>query len=174
VDEEYFNWLYQKIRPDGIELIPYMTVCALAHRIIFDWSVPNDDNRSADGKELRYEFLEEHGVEPPPDKEWLALDSSIFEMMVALARRCDFIADGGMHTWFDRFMINLGMEQYNDVLFEKSDEGRVKRMLAKLNNRTYRSNGKGGLFPLKYPPRDQREVELWYQMSAYMAENKMY
>jgi hypothetical protein len=175
MDETYFNWLYEIVRPKKLR-IPgqYTKTCALAHRIIFDWRVPNDGNRAAEGKELRYEFLEELGIHPPPDKEWMGLDSSVFEMMAALCRRCDFIVELGFHGWFDIFMANLELEKYNDSFFMPSDQQRVNRILNRLNNRGYKPNGKGGLFPLKYPKTDQRETELWYQMSAYMAENKMY
>jgi hypothetical protein len=175
MDETYFNWLYQKVRPDAMpQPLHYTKVCSLAHRIIFDWTVPNDDNRAAEGKELRDEFMQELGVDPPPDKEWMGLDSSIFEMLVALARRCDFIVPIGFDGWFDIFMGNLELENYNDSLYIPSDSTRINRMLNKFNERRYRPDGKGGLFPLKHPKRDMREVELWYQMSAYMAENKMY
>jgi hypothetical protein len=175
MDETYFNWLYEKVRPKEMpELVQYTKACAIAHRIIFNWTVPNDDNRAAEGKELRYEFMQEFGVDPPPDKEWMGLDSSIFEMMVALARRCNFIVELGFHGWFDIFMGNLELEHYNDSLYMESDRWRISRMLTRLNERRYKPNGKGGLFPLKHPKKDQREVELWYQMAAYMAENKMY
>ena len=174
MDEKYFNWLYEKIRPESKNLFQYTKVCALAHRIIFDWTVPNDDNRAAEGKELRYEFMEELGIHPPPDKEWMGIDSSIFEMMVALSRRCDFIVEIGMDGWFDIFMTNLELEHYKDELYTPSDQARIMRMLNKFNERRYKPDGKYGLFPLKNPKKDQREVELWYQMSAYMAENKMY
>jgi hypothetical protein len=46
--------------------------------------------------------------------------------------------------------------------------------LHKLNNRTYSKLGKGGLFPLRSSAYDQRKVELWYQMAAFMTENHMY
>jgi hypothetical protein len=32
-------------------------------------------------------------------------------------------------------------------------------------------NGTGGLFPLKMPKVNQRRVEIWYQMSAFIEEN---
>lgn len=174
MDEKYFTWLYEKVRPEGKELIPYMTVCALAHRIIFDWSVPNDDNRAAEGKELRYEFEEEFGIERPRNTEWMGLDASIFEMIVALTRRCDFFIEIGCDHWFDIFMQNLKLEPYNDVVYQYGDERHVEKILRKFNNRAYSSLGKGGLFPLKSSIHDQRQVELWYQMSEYMTENRMY
>jgi len=175
MDGTYFDWLYEHVRPEiSPELLQYTKVCALAHQIIFDWSVPNDDNRSAEGRELRREFYESLDVGSRPDKDWMALDASIFEVLIALARRCDFIVENGLPWWFDVFMGNLELDHYNDALWQTSDRNRVNRMLTKLNERRYRPNGKGGLFPLEHPKKDQREVELWYQMSAYMAENKMY
>ena len=38
-------------------------------------------------------------------------------------------------------------------------------------NRQYEANGEGGLFPLKGVCEDQREVEIWYQMNAYLYEH---
>lgn len=175
MDEKYFNWLYEKIRPmDNDQLLPYTMVCTLAHRIIFDWSVPNDDNRAAEGKELRYEFEEELGIPRPRDTEWMGLDASVLEMMVALARRCDFIVELGVPGWFDLFMHNLVFQRYSDACWSDMSEDHVSRALRKVNLRTYSRTGQGGLFPLKKTPNDQRKVELWYQMSEYMAENKMY
>ena len=37
--------------------------------------------------------------------------------------------------------------------------------------REYSDNGHGGLFPLKNPKKDQRKVEIWYQMTEYINEN---
>jgi hypothetical protein len=175
MDEKYFSWLYEQVRPDDKKtLIPYMTVSALAHRIIFDWSVPNDDNRAAEGKELRYEFLESRGVPRPHDAEWMSLDASIFEMMVALAKECDFIVALGFDGWYDIFMKNLGLDLYNDITYVPRDEPKVARILEKFNQRRYTRLGVGGLFPLRSSAKDQREVELWYQMAEYMTENRMY
>jgi hypothetical protein len=47
----------------------------------------------------------------------------------------------------------------------------VNQILTNLVERTYQKNGKGGLFPLKQPAKDQRRVEIWYQMAAYLNEN---
>jgi hypothetical protein len=37
-------------------------------------------------------------------------------------------------------------------------------------NREYDPDGRGGLFPLDGTHANQREVELWYQMQAYIIE----
>ena len=38
--------------------------------------------------------------------------------------------------------------------------------------RNYEYDGRGGLFPLRYPDRDQRDEELWSQLNAYLLEQE--
>ena len=47
----------------------------------------------------------------------------------------------------------------------------VKAAVECLLERRYLEDGDGGLFPLKCPRKDQRRVEIWYQMSAWVIEN---
>lgn len=47
----------------------------------------------------------------------------------------------------------------------------IDMVFKQLNSRYYKSDGFGGLFPLSNPMGDQRYVEVWYQMMAYLAEN---
>jgi hypothetical protein len=44
----------------------------------------------------------------------------------------------------------------------------VDEILERVIGRTYRPDGRGGFFPLRYAEKDQREVELWYQLNAYV------
>jgi hypothetical protein len=37
--------------------------------------------------------------------------------------------------------------------------------------RTYDRRGHGGLFPLQRSNRDQRRVEIWYQLSEYLLQD---
>jgi hypothetical protein len=177
LDEQYFNWLYRRVRPDNLKtpLAGYEMVCGEMHRIVFDDRVPNDDNRSADGKELRREFIEEQQDLKVHDcREWLSLDASIFEMIVALCDRCEFIAPLTVKIWFEIFLNNLGLCDYRDNELALKNRPKVRHALRKLNSRTYKGNGVGGLFPLKNPSQDQRNVEIWYQMAKYLDENHMY
>ncbi len=48
----------------------------------------------------------------------------------------------------------------------------IDDILERLIWRQYQEDGQGGFFPLAWPEQDQREVELWYQMNAYLAENE--
>ena len=41
----------------------------------------------------------------------------------------------------------------------------------RVNGRMFSRDGSGGLFPLRRFDRDQRSVEIWYQMQAWLMEN---
>lgn len=178
VDEQYFEWLYNQAhreRGEGASLT-YTIVSGLMHKIIFDDHVSNDDNRSAEGRDLRTEFLEDTETLGDFDAgEWkfYSTPCTLFEMLVALCRRCDFQVELGVSNWFYVLIQNLNLKDYADNDYAVQDKGKITRILNKLNNRTYSASGAGGLFPLKHPKKDQREVELWYQMHAYIIENEL-
>lgn len=146
------------------------------HNIEFDDSVHNDDNRSAEGRELRFEFIDDTqdlGEFDPEEWDFISSPATLFEVLVALCRRLDFQAELGVSNWYYVLIQNLGLKQYADNDVASSQKGSITRKLNKLNNRTYSADGRGGLFPLKDPPNDQRTVELWYQMSYYILENDL-
>ena len=135
----------------------------------FVWLIPNDDNRAEDGKELRYEFINEQGIDEV-DQAWLDLGCSVLEMMIALARRAAFESDDEVVDWFWRFIFNLGLNNHTDIAYTSATEREVDNVLDTVIFRTYDADGLGGLFPLTHPRQDQRKVELWYQLAAYLSE----
>ena len=135
----------------------------------FVWLIPNDDNRAEDGKELRYEFINEQGIDEV-DQAWLDLGCSVLEMMIALARRAAFESDDEVVEWFWRFIFNLGLNNHTDIAYASKTEREVDNVLDTVIFRTYDADGLGGLFPLTHPRQDQRKVELWYQLAAYLSE----
>ena len=135
----------------------------------FVWLIPNDDNRAEDGKELRYEFINEQGIDEV-DQAWLDLGCSVLEMMIALARRAAFESDDEVVEWFWRFIFNLGLNNHTDIAYTSATEREVDNVLDTVIFRTYDADGLGGLFPLTHPRQDQRKVELWYQLAAYLSE----
>ncbi len=169
LDELYFIWLYGQVG-DPEARNPnrtYWTILKLLFTKEFVWFVPNDDNRCQDGRELRAEFAKDCSV-VIEDENWLQLGCSIFELLVGLSRRLAFEAEGEPRDWFWHLMDNLGLGHLNDRSKIKTDS--VDEILDHVIWRTYDASGRGGLFPLRNAAEDQRTVELWYQLNAYILE----
>jgi hypothetical protein len=171
LDEIYFKWLYSQVASLRLKN-PSRTYWSLLLDLFkkeFEWFVPNDDNRKEDGRDLRHEFVELHEIDDP-DLEWLGLPCSMLEMMIGLSRRLSFEADGEPRDWFWHLVENLDLHKYNDKNYDDRGRDNIDRALDIVIWRRYSASGRGGLFPLKNPQSDQREVEVWYQLSAYLNE----
>jgi hypothetical protein len=84
----------------------------------------------------------------------------------------DEMAGREMYEWFWKILENAGLDLYDDgAFYGHHGNTEVNEILNKIINREYRRDGKGGLFPLKRTNKDQRKVELWYQMNEYLVEN---
>jgi hypothetical protein len=164
----YFNWLCAKV-VDTNETSPNLTYWELfkvLHTTEFVWIISGDDNRCADGKELRVEFLLQADI--PDDVEWRTLPGcSILEMLIAFARRAEFSTEQSAEDWFWEFMYNLGLHEFCDGSNpEKQD---IVDILDRLIWRTYDFNGHGSLFPNENPSVDPHELDIWYQFNEYLA-----
>lgn len=171
LDEEYFLWLCRQVGSVESSKIPSRNYWRLLKRLYtkeFVWIIPNDDNRAEDGRNLQYEFVKENKIDDV-DPGWLGLGCSMFELLVGLSRRLSFEADGEPRDWFWHMIENIGLERYNDNAHIPEKE--VDEILDDIIWRTYRRNGRGGLFPLRKATDDQRDVELWYQLNAYLLEH---
>lgn len=172
LEEVYFKWLAAFVVNTRLKSPRLAYWKLLRHLLIteFVWFVKNDDNRIADGKELRSRFLEEH-PEIRPTEDWLNQGCSFFEMLIALSARLDFQTESGSQAdWFWKLLSNVNLVITDQEYEEYRMEMFACQVLDALNNRTYDPSGRGGLFPLMYPPTDQREVELWSQMNFYLIE----
>jgi hypothetical protein len=174
LDARYLYWLYDQIsvveNTNPAESYGYLIEHAF--RTEFYWSVPNDDNRIADGVDLRSEFLEHIGAER--DANFMEIECSMLEVLVALCRHLSLNSDFDSYFWFKKILDNLAIGHITDDIYgSRLDSTDVVDMVwHDVIYRDYRPNGQGGLFPLKRPKKDQRNVEIWYQMSAYLLENK--
>jgi hypothetical protein len=173
--EEYYEWLCDlvDVKQPGCG---YTLLLRTLHDREFYWSVPNDDNRAFEGKNLRERFCEENGIEYV--FEYFDDSCSMLELIIGLAHRCeDIMADQKnsltMKEWFWRLLSNAGLDSFTDNSYYEMNcrLGSVDKILNRIVDRSYQRNGKGGLFPLKGQKKDQRKVELWYQMCAYLLEN---
>lgn len=164
VEYEYYVWLTQKI--DIPNNKTYLDLFERMHNVEFVWTVPNDDNRVQDGIDLRSEFLDIRG-----GGELDIGGATCLEVLIALSRRVAFIAGGGQHyrQWAWTLLKNLGLQRFSDPLTNEK-LSRVDHILHDLIWRNYSIDGRGGFFPLQNPEVDQTQVEIWYQLNAYVSE----
>jgi len=166
VEESYFNWLGAKVVRESQYSSYDWEIAHILHSTEFVWVVDGDANRAMDGLELRDEFSVETNI--PCPNSWKRLGCSVLELMVGLARRAAFQTDW-MSTvdWFWLFVRNLNINTGSRQLHP--DE--VIDILHVFMWRMYLPDGtEGGMFPLRDPTRDQREIELWYQLNDYLAD----
>lgn len=173
LDEAYLSWLYYQVGPvrsKNRNRTHWSLVRALFKKE-FVWNVANDDNRVADGRNLRREFLSDHMVSPREvDPLWLELGCSFLEMLIVVARDFSFESDHPVDECFWEMVENLGLRQYTDA--RRFPEDRVDEVLDTVIWRRYRPDGVGGLFPLLRAREDQTRVEIWYQLNAYLLERQ--
>lgn len=169
LDEEYLTWLYSQVGSVKTrdQQKTYWSLFRALFTKEFVWIIPNDDNRVEEGKYLRNEFMEDHDWDEI-DPDWFDMGCSMLEMLIALSRRLSFEAGGEPREWFFELLENLGLYDYTDSKTFSRDE--VEDVLDSVIWRTYAYDGTGGLFPLQDPGEDQREVEIWYQLNAYIME----
>lgn len=172
LDDRYFEWLYSNVAATR-NRNPSRSYWKLLRQLYtkeFVWLIPNDDNRMEDGKELRYEFLDVEGIDEI-DRNWMDLGCSMLEMLIALARRASFEYDRMTPVeWFGIFLHNLELDRYNDLAYDSRVSRQIDEVLDRVIFRSYSPNGHGGVFPLQHTTRDQRKVELWYQLAEYVLE----
>jgi hypothetical protein len=164
----YFKWLCAKVNyvMSPTPSLTYWRLLRILHTTEFVWLLTGDDNRAADGVELRVEFLHEENISDQP--EWLSLGCSILEMFIGFSRRAQFITEVPAKDWFWEFVENLGLLDVNDG--SELDDEEIQKILGQFIWRTYDKKGSGGIFPLDKPKEDQRGVEIWYQFCDYLVD----
>jgi hypothetical protein len=177
--DEYFIWLCNIIGVN-VEKESYSILAKRLHGIEYFWFVPNDDNRGEDGLKLRRTFIEVHELGP---YEQFILDAgpcSVLEMLVAMsikmAELMEQVVDNNEPgDWFWELIKNAGLDTFSDFQYHfVGGHMAVAMKVHKILERDYERNGVGGFFPLQETDVDQRKVELWYQMNAYLGERYCY
>jgi hypothetical protein len=164
LDDHYLEWLYNVVGRQARNIDHWDLLHAL-NNYDFVMLVPNDDNRAKDGEELREEYVGD--TRSRPSRTWMNTSCTVLEMMIGVARHLTFELDGEVGQWFWLLVDNLDLTKFNDRRFNSEW---VEQVLERLVWRQYNYDGRGGLFPLKQPHEDQRHVEIWFQMEAYMLE----
>lgn len=177
--ELYFDWICTTAFPDNIVKNRYSKVLYLLHNTLFEYTLGLDENRKRDGIDLRYHFSCDSNI---PNS---IVDScfnnevcSVLEMMVALAKRFDNnvmydISYGDRSAlWFWIMFSNLGLNQFDDSVWNDQTPNIISDILYRFFNRTYNPDGSnGGMFIVKNLSLDMRTIQIWDQMSIYINEN---
>lgn len=168
---DYLDWLRDLVKEPGLFSDLFFET---AMSVDFIPIIQNDENRVRDGLELRY-IWSQMALNPPrmPDTRFC----TIFELLVGLAKRINVALNEPEHPdltgyYFEELLDNIGVFDVDEQrLSEQEAVWKYKAIFEKLIYRTYDRNGqKGGLFPVKYSPVDQRIVEIWYQMQLYLSD----
>jgi hypothetical protein len=165
---EYYQWLVDTVIPTSDNR--YNLLLKELHKIPFEIIMKNDHNRVMDAVLIRRDFKKEflNIMEESSEN-----SASFFEVSIALAMRMYDIMYGDEQNvdidgWFWILMRNLELDRYDDNHFNYD---KVCEIVRKCMKRRYSFNGEGGFFPLKNTKKDQRKVEIWYQLSEFLEEN---
>lgn len=169
LDDRYLRWLYGQVADVKIRrgTQTFWKLLKQLYKKQFTWFVPNDANRAMDGLILRQEWAEEFGWET--EREWMELECSVLEMLLALARRAEFQNGDTTEYWFWRFLENLEFAEFHDS--SRYSQNFVEDRLNVVLERKYDRFGNGGMFPIRNPREDQRRVEIWYQLCEYIVQD---
>lgn len=171
LDERYLTWLYSQVASvkTRARKSTHWSLFRQLHNTIFVAIVPHDDNRIGDAVDLRFEFLAQDEDEQGGPA-WTRSPCSMLELLIVLSRHLAFEMDDSAKSWFWHLIEVLQLEEFNDREYDEDAEEVIESTLERVIWRTYEPDGKGGLFPLRDPGEDQRKVELWYQLNAYLLE----
>lgn len=185
IKQAYFNylrWLVNGLERDS-------EACSAVFKILHDTEfysiVKNDENREEDGKMFREMFAEYY-----PDfgnYDDIQGPCTALEMMIGVAYRMSFVTDKRLDYCFMILMnnlfflkkgspIELKLDKYNNfqIMFSEKSmdfEADIREIVRKMVARQYDKHGNGGLFPVRKSKKDQRNVEIWYQMMTFLNEN---
>lgn len=173
LNHEYFEWMLQLVYSERYsKRRSYRRLLTHLYEKEFVYILYMDENRYADGIDLRYRFAYELNYPRSIITRYFGnCPCSVLEMMIALSLRCEeHIMDDpdiGNRTdqWFWGMIENLGLASMTDSAF---DEEYTDDIISRLLNRDYEPDGEGGLFTVKDCPKDLRTVDIWYQLMWYL------
>ena len=172
--DQYIGWLADKISIYvGSE---YSKLIQCLWEIPFVWQLPDDRNRAIDGNMLRRVYVQSHRVYHQELVFPFSDGCTFLEFLIALSERAnDIMYEPGIDKTADYFWIiisNMGLDVCTDESYGLIwDDFYVNEKIGNVLSRGYDFNGIGGLFPLKNPIDDQKNVSIWYQMNAFLNEN---
>lgn len=178
IKQDYFEWLCEIVHADQVDRSWWILMKDL-HKRTFYSLIPHDENRASDGLELREDYMRDNWYPKYVD---LDGECTMLEMLIGLARRISFEMSNPYDDeapdrtvyWFWEMLDNLGLMMFSDDCYaERGGVHFVDQIIDRFLEREYDWDGEGGLFPLRNSQEDQRRVEIWYQMNAYLTEKEI-
>lgn len=175
----YFEWITTVVMPDRGIRKSYFRLLEELNNIPFTYINPLDQNRDVDGKNLIYHFSYRSGIPNNVIEENIVQreHSTVLEVMVSLAFKIEeeIMSDPryGDRTaqWFMLMLDNLGLSYYSDQVWSYGvSDMQVREIISRFLNRDIQPNGEGGLFIVRRPYSDMRDVDLWTQANWYISE----
>lgn len=178
ISEEYFNWIINTIFDDEELIDSYYGLLLELHGIVFEYSIPKDENRQKDAQDFRYIFGDSVGysqsyicreldIQPP----------SLLEVIAALINRvqdnvlCDLEHGITNQIIFIDILRSLQLDDLCNGHYLTSDDSiQVQNSIYRLYTRTYSYYGEGALFTVQNPQNDMRDTEIWFQFMWYLNE----
>ncbi len=173
----YIEWLVKdKLGLTDKQWKTYNFLINSLSKIEFIWIHPLDENRANDGLELRNQFSDETGLYLDSSS-GLPSKCSMLELLAALSikveNRIMRNVDLGDRTskWFLMMIDNMGCTDITNKNWKYDDENYIRSVCKAIIYRDYKSNGEGGLFPLKNESKNWKNEEIWSQCMAFLREN---
>lgn len=166
----YLEWLSAQVTPNRQR--NFQELFHILYSKEFFYVIANDNSRIQDVQDLRHACFREFGVKPYVTTDVLGA-ISVLEILIALSKRLAYQTSSDPGEWAWQLMVNLRIDRYSGRISRRLAED-IDGMLDRLIWRQYEPSGMGGFFPLAWPERDQTDVEMWYQMSAYLAEQEIH
>ena len=174
-NDEYFLWLCGKINVSPTGKLPYHQLAKALYSVQYAPGRDNMDmNRALDGLYLRSEFIQKFGEAGSAGNRG---NCTFLEMLIGLARRMAFLMESEekpkrIVEFFWKMLENMGLTDFSDLRFAALNGDRVvAKATDYVISKRYGPDGKGGLFPVNHPQKDMRQLDLWYQMHAWLSEN---
>lgn len=170
--DSYFEWLLKRL---NLKKRDRKKLLHILFDRPFDVILDRDYNRLEDGRYLRNHFLLECGINGGFTDHYI----SVLEVLIALCERIELEyignpSDPRPDIIFWEILCNLGLDRecFSDSrINHPTNLRKIDEIVNVFVNREYDFNGNGGLFPLKVNDFDQKDVEIWDQMQAYLSEN---
>lgn len=174
IENQYFRWLCGIINTEDDIVYNFNRLLGKLFNTDFYYILNMDSNRETDGIDLRYRFGRENGYKDYEISSYLDdHPCSVLEMMVALSIRCEnqfaYDPEYGDRTaeWFWKMIKSLGLEDQTDDYYVGAV---VENILERFLSRNFKKNGQGGLFTIRNSSKNMRNIDIWYQMCAYLNE----